>query len=253
MRASTVRFQLAGIALVAVAFCACGGSNGGGVDGAAGGATGSGGKGGSGGATGAGGATTAVGGRGGNGDGGSAGHGGNGGIGGTGSAAGGFRQRGIGGQEPVARTGRSRTIRAPRGPAGTTTGAGGTGGGGHGGAGGRAGAGGGGGGVVMDSGTAGSQLQDCAGLICGSNQQVVNVRMPALGPTQCACLPVPTGGQCTDCTCGEPLCVQYGGHCSGVHGRGRAHVLPERLTADANPAPRTSARRRRRKICAGPR
>jgi hypothetical protein len=67
----------------------------------------------------------------------------------------------------------------------------------------------------VDSGTAGSQLQDCTGLICGSNQQVVNVRSPALGTTQCACLPVPSAGQCTDCTCGEPLCVQYGGHCTG--------------------------------------
>ncbi|HSY38150.1 MAG TPA: hypothetical protein VLA79_01445, partial [Polyangia bacterium] len=93
------------------------------------------------------------------------------------------------------------------GTGGAGTSAGGNAGGGHGGAGGGAGAGGGGGG--------GSQLQDCTGLICGSNQQVVNVRIPALGTTQCACLPVPSAGQCTDCTCGDPLCVEYGGHCSG--------------------------------------
>ena len=61
----------------------------------------------------------------------------------------------------------------------------------------------------------GLQLQDCTGLICGLNQQVVNVRSPALGTTQCACLPVPSAGQCTDCTCGDSLCVPYGGHCSG--------------------------------------
>jgi len=60
-----------------------------------------------------------------------------------------------------------------------------------------------------------SGLQDCTGLVCGSNQQIVNVRSPALGTTQCACVPVPNAGQCTDCTCGESLCVQYGGHCTG--------------------------------------
>jgi hypothetical protein len=151
MKASMIRFQLAGLALVAVAFCACDGGNGRGVDGAAGGATGSGGKGGSGGATGAGGTT---------------------GVGGAGGAGG-------------------------SGSGGTATGAGGT------------------AGVVVDSGTDGSRLQDCTGLICGSDQQVVNVRSPALGTTQCACLPIPSAGRCTDCTCGEPLCVQYGGHCNG--------------------------------------
>jgi hypothetical protein len=60
-----------------------------------------------------------------------------------------------------------------------------------------------------------SGLQDCTGLVCGSNQQIVNVRSPALGTTQCACVPVPNAGQCTDCTCGESLCVQYSGHCTG--------------------------------------
>jgi hypothetical protein len=86
---------------------------------------------------------------------------------------------------------------------------------GRGGAGGAAGGGGIGGGVVVDSGTDGSRLQDCTGLVCGSDQQVVNVRSPALGTTQCACLPVPSAGRCTDCTCGEPLCVQYAAHCTG--------------------------------------
>jgi hypothetical protein len=71
------------------------------------------------------------------------------------------------------------------------------------------------GGAAGVGGAGGSQLQDCTGLICGSNQQVVKVRSPALGTTQCACLPVASAGQCTDCTCGEPLCVQYGGHCTG--------------------------------------
>ncbi len=58
MKAPLDRFQLAGLALVVIAFCACGGGSGG-VDGAAGGVTGSGGKGGSGGALGTGGATAA--------------------------------------------------------------------------------------------------------------------------------------------------------------------------------------------------
>jgi hypothetical protein len=71
------------------------------------------------------------------------------------------------------------------------------------------------GGQGVDSGIDGSRLQDCTGLVCGSNQQVVNVRSPALGTTQCACLPVPSAGECMDCTCGDPLCVQYGGHCTG--------------------------------------
>lgn len=95
------------------------------------------------------------------------------------------------------------------GAGGSSGGATGTGGG-HGGA-----AGGAGGGGVVDSGTNGSQLRDCTGLVCGSDQQIVNVRSPALGTTQCACVPVASGGQCTDCTCGDPLCVQYGGHCAG--------------------------------------
>ena len=46
-------------------------------------------------------------------------------------------------------------------------------------------------------------------------EQIVNVRMPALGITECACQPAPSAGQCTDCTCGEPLCAKYSGHCSG--------------------------------------
>jgi hypothetical protein len=79
MRASPIRVRLATLALLAVAFCACGGGNGG----AAGGATGSGGKGESGGTNGVGG-TTGVGGRGGIGEGASIGSGGTGGIGGTG-------------------------------------------------------------------------------------------------------------------------------------------------------------------------
>jgi hypothetical protein len=88
--------------------------------------------------------------------------------------------------------------------------------GGTGGAGGGAGGGGGrGGGAVMDAGTDGSRLQDCTGLVCGSDQQVVNVRSPALGTTECACLPIPSAGRCADCTCGEPLCVQYFAHCLG--------------------------------------
>jgi len=157
MKASTIRFQLA--SLVLIAFCACSGGNGSAADGAAGGATGSGGQGGSGGAAGTGGAA-AVGGRGG-------------------------------------------------------TGAGGSAGGGHGGAAGSAASGGIGGGGAVDSGTAGSQLQDCTGLICGSNQQMIKVRSPALGTTECACLPLPRAGQCSDCTCGEALCAPYGGHCTG--------------------------------------
>src|SRR5580765_8430967 len=41
-------------------------------------------------------------------------------------------------------------------------------------------------------GVPGSALMDCAGLVCGSDQQVVTVRMPALGTMQCACVPVPS-------------------------------------------------------------
>jgi hypothetical protein len=95
------------------------------------------------------------------------------------------------------------------------TGTGGMAGGGHAAAGGSAGAGGSGAGGAGGSGTGGSQLQACTGLVCGANQQIVNVRMPALGTTECACQPAPAAGQCMDCTCGEPLCAHYGGHCSG--------------------------------------
>jgi hypothetical protein len=41
------------------------------------------------------------------------------------------------------------------------------------------------------------------------------VRNPALGTNQCACIPLPSAGQCTDCTCGEAICTQYGAHCTG--------------------------------------
>jgi hypothetical protein len=72
-----------------------------------------------------------------------------------------------------------------------------------------------------------SALSDCAGLTCASNQQVVNVRNPALGTTQCACAAVPSAGKCTDCTCGEPLCTSYGAHCSGyTTDKGLACSLP---------------------------
>ena len=100
MKASLIRGQLAGLAMLAVAFFACGGGHGG-VDGAAGGATGGGGKAGSGGAVGSGGSgatvgsggsggaigsggATGLGGRGGSGVGGATGSGGTGGIAGTG-------------------------------------------------------------------------------------------------------------------------------------------------------------------------
>ena len=60
--------------------------------------------------------------------------------------------------------------------------------------------------------TDGPRLMDCTGLTCGSSGQLVNVRVPALGITQCACVPV-SGGQCTDCTCGESICTQFTAHC----------------------------------------
>jgi hypothetical protein len=58
-------------------------------------------------------------------------------------------------------------------------------------------------------------LTDCTGLTCAADQQVVNVRNPALGTIQCACVALPSAGRCADCTCGEPLCTPYGAHCSG--------------------------------------
>jgi hypothetical protein len=58
-------------------------------------------------------------------------------------------------------------------------------------------------------------LTDCAGLTCGANQQIVNVRNPALGTTQCACVDTPSAGTCSDCTCGEALCTPFTAHCTG--------------------------------------
>jgi len=58
-------------------------------------------------------------------------------------------------------------------------------------------------------------LSDCTGLVCGSNQQSVKVRNPALGTNECGCVDIPSTGRCTDCTCGEPICTQYGAHCLG--------------------------------------
>jgi hypothetical protein len=74
---------------------------------------------------------------------------------------------------------------------------------------------GGGGGAVVDSGTDGSQLADCAGLICGSDQQVVKVTSAAFGPTQCVCASRPSTGLCTDCTCGLSICAKYDANCTG--------------------------------------
>jgi hypothetical protein len=66
-------------------------------------------------------------------------------------------------------------------------------------------------GVMCNSKTS---LSECTGLTCASDQQIVNVRNPALGTTQCACVALPSAGKCTDCTCGEALCTPYGAHCS---------------------------------------
>jgi hypothetical protein len=60
-----------------------------------------------------------------------------------------------------------------------------------------------------------SVLSDCTGLVCGMNEQSVKVRNPALGTNQCACVAIGSGGRCADCTCGEPICQQYLGHCTG--------------------------------------
>jgi hypothetical protein len=100
----------------------------------------------------------------------------------------------------------------------------GCGGSGSGGAGGVAGTGGGGGagggaagsaGRGADSGVDGSQLMDCTGLVCGSDQQGVRVRSPALGTIQCGCIPIPSAGRCLDCTCGASICAQYQANCTG--------------------------------------
>ena len=66
-----------------------------------------------------------------------------------------------------------------------------------------------------DSATDGPVLRDCTGLTCGSSQQVVNVWEPALGVRQCACVPVPSGGTCVDCTCGASLCAEFNASCMG--------------------------------------
>jgi len=58
-------------------------------------------------------------------------------------------------------------------------------------------------------------LTDCVGLICGSDQQSVKVLTPALGTTKCACVPMPSAGRCTDCTCGASVCVPYYAQCTG--------------------------------------
>jgi hypothetical protein len=60
-----------------------------------------------------------------------------------------------------------------------------------------------------------STLSSCTGLTCAPNQQVVNVRNPALGTKECACVAIPSAGMCADCTCGEPLCTPFGAHCAG--------------------------------------
>jgi hypothetical protein len=58
-------------------------------------------------------------------------------------------------------------------------------------------------------------LSDCTTVVCTATEQSVKVRNPALGTTQCACVPIPAAGRCVDCTCGEPICQQYLGHCTG--------------------------------------
>jgi hypothetical protein len=152
--------------------------------------------------------------------------------GGQGGAAGGGGQSSSGqggaaggGAAGATGTGGTGTGGIGGGGAGGHAGAGGSGGagaGGHagaggnaeGGAGGHAGAGGIGGGAGTATGAGGSHLQDCAGLVCGLDQEFLSVRSPALGTMQCACVPLPSAGQCMDCTCGEALCLQYGAHCS---------------------------------------
>src|SRR5438128_610276 len=84
-------------------------------------------------------------------------------------------------------------------------------------AGGMAGVGGGAGtgGIGGDAGRDGPVLIDCTGLTCATSQQVVNVWDPALGIRRCACVPIPSGGTCGDCTCGASLCAQFGASCMG--------------------------------------
>jgi len=67
-----------------------------------------------------------------------------------------------------------------------------------------------------DSGADASVLMDCTGLICGADQQGVSVLIPALGLKQCACVPIPSEGRCTDCgPCGAAICAQYFAQCLG--------------------------------------
>lgn len=80
------------------------------------------------------------------------------------------------------------------------------------GGGGGAGAGGAGGGA---GGVGGATLTDCSGLVCGAYQQSVKVLSPALGQTQCACVPFPGANACEDCTCGAALCSQFFATCIG--------------------------------------
>ena len=68
---------------------------------------------------------------------------------------------------------------------------------------------------VVEPGTGGSPLSDCAGLGCRADQQVLKVASPALGIAQCACVPIFGAGRCIDCTCGSPLCDQYFAYCAG--------------------------------------
>jgi len=125
--------------------------------------------------------------------------------GGMDSSLGGAGGTGTGGSTSVGGTG----------GAGGASGTGGRGTGGAGGAGGTGGAAGIDGGIVIDAGIGGSALTDCTGLVCGSDQQVLKVRSPALGTTQCACVPISSTGRCMDCTCGDSLCAQYFAGCLG--------------------------------------
>jgi hypothetical protein len=71
------------------------------------------------------------------------------------------------------------------------------------------------GGVIVDSAIDRPQLLDCVGLVCGSGEQGVKVRSPALGTIQCACVPISSTGRCVDCSCGASLCAQLGAICAG--------------------------------------
>ncbi len=98
---------------------------------------------------------------------------------------------------------------------GETGGTGGRGSGGASSTGGTGGAGGMDGGGVVDSGTGGSPLTDCKGLICASDLQILTVTSPALGTTQCACVPISSTGHCMSCACGDPLCAPFFARCLG--------------------------------------